>query len=124
TNSRRMVRPRALAYSRSNFCCAGIENPSRSLLRFWTALVLFVPLSVWVGYACFGNNRLSYKAMALLLVWGVMIHVILRASLNTYIHGFISRTTVVWTQIINAGQLVLVLWLAERWRGGAPIRPV
>jgi hypothetical protein len=89
-----------------------------------TSLVLFVPLSVWVGYACFGNNRLSYKAMVLLLVWGVMLHVILVGSLKMYISGLISRTAVVWAQIMNAGLLVLVLWLAERWRCGALIRPV
>jgi hypothetical protein len=29
-----------------------------------TAVVVFLPLSTWVGCACFGRDRLSYKAMS------------------------------------------------------------
>jgi hypothetical protein len=56
-------------------------------------------------------------------VWGVILHVILAGSLAMFVNGLISGATVVWTQIINAGLLVLVLWLAERWQGGVLIRP-
>ncbi len=87
-----------------------------------TAVVVFLPLSVWVGYAAFGKDRLSYKAMALLILWGVILHVILAGSIIMFVHSLISSTTLVWVQIINAGLLLLIPWLGEHWRGGVLLR--
>jgi hypothetical protein len=89
-----------------------------------TALLLFVPLSVWVGYACFGVNRLGYKAMVSLLVWGVLLHVFLIGPLFMCINGLISATTLVATQIVNAGLLLGAAWLGEKWLGGSSWNPV
>jgi hypothetical protein len=88
-----------------------------------TGVLLFLPLMVWVGSAFFGKNRLGYRAVALLVVWGVILHVILAGSLAMFVNGLISTTTLVWIQIINAGLLVLVLWLGEQWRSGVLIHP-
>ena len=88
-----------------------------------TALALFVPLTVWVGYACFGKDRLSYKAMALLVVWGVLLHVFLVGPLFMFINGLMSTPTLVATQIVNAGLLLLATWLGEQWLGGASQQP-
>jgi hypothetical protein len=87
-----------------------------------TALLLFLPLTVWVGRASFGKDRLSYKAMALLLVWGVLLHVFLVVPMLMLIKGVISTPVLVGSQIINGGLLLVVMWLAEQWRGGALIR--
>jgi hypothetical protein len=89
-----------------------------------TAVLVFLPLSVWVGYACFGTDRLSYKAMALLLVWGVALHVILAGSIFMFLGGLIGPTALVGAQIINAGLLILVPWLGENWPRGVLARPV
>ena len=89
-----------------------------------TAVLLFFPLSAWVAYACFGKGRLPYKAMAPLILCGVILHIILAGSVIMYVNGLISTTTVVSLQIINAGLLLLITWLGERWRGGVLIRPV
>jgi hypothetical protein len=88
-----------------------------------TALLLFLPLTVWVGHAFFGKNRLSYKAMALLLVWGVLLHVFLAGPMIMFIKGLINATVLNWSQIINGGLLLVAMWLAERWHGGALARP-
>ncbi len=88
-----------------------------------TAVVVFLPLSAWVSYACFGKDRLSYKAMALLIFWGVILHVILAGSVILFVHGLISSTKLVWVQIVNAGLLLLIPWLGEEWRGGVLLRP-
>jgi hypothetical protein len=88
-----------------------------------TALLLFLPLTVWVGYAFFGRDRMSYKAMAFILVWGVLLHVFLIVPMLMFITGVISATVLVWSQIINGGLLLVIMWLAEQWRGGALIRP-
>lgn len=89
-----------------------------------TALLLFLPLTAWVGYAFFGNNRLSYEAMALLLVWGVLMHVFLAGPTIMFIKNLISETSLVWSRIINASLLLAVMWLAKQWRGGVLVRPV
>jgi hypothetical protein len=89
-----------------------------------TAVLVFLPLSVWVGYACFGEGRLSYKAMALLLFWGVILHVILAGSLVMFVSGRIGPVTLVWAQIINAALLILIPWLGENWPRGVLARPL
>jgi Protein of unknown function with HXXEE motif len=89
-----------------------------------TAVAVFLPLSAWVGYACFGRDRLSYKVMALLIFDGVLLHVILVGSTFMFINGVIGGATLVLVQIINAGLLLLIAWFAEKWRGGVLARPV
>jgi hypothetical protein len=89
-----------------------------------TASLLFLPLTVWVGSASFGKDRLSYQAMAFLLAWGVLLHVFLAVPVLMFIKGGISAPVLVGSQIINGGLLLAVMWLAEQWRGGALVRPV
>jgi hypothetical protein len=89
-----------------------------------TALLLFLPLTAWVGRVSFGKDRLSYRARGLLLVWGVLLHVFLIAPMFMFIKGVISASVLVWSQILNGGLLLVVMWSAERWRGGALTRPV
>lgn len=87
-----------------------------------TAAVLFLPLSAWVAYACFGRNGLSYKAMAFLIVCGIVLHVILAGPLMLSVRGVISSSLAVWLQLLNAALLLLATWLAERWRDGIILR--
>ena len=88
-----------------------------------TAAVLFVPVSAWVAYACFGRGRLSYKAMALLVADGVILHIILMGSIQLFIRGLISSGTLVWVQVANAVLFLLIPWFAEKWRNGALLMP-
>jgi hypothetical protein len=88
-----------------------------------TALLLFLPLTVWVGYTFFGKDRLSYKAMACLVVWGVVLHVFLIVPMLLFTKGVISATALICSQIINGGLLLVAVWLAERWLGGVRAQP-
>ena len=88
-----------------------------------TAVVVFLPLSVWVGYACFGKARLSYQAMAWLIFCGVILHAILAVSVIMFVNAHISSTTLVRVQIVNAGLLFLFLALGEHWRGEVLAKP-
>jgi len=88
-----------------------------------TALLLFLPYTGWVGYAFFGKDRLSYKAMALLIFWGVMLHVLLIGPIFMFLNGLISATALVWSQVINAALLFVIPWLGEQWRRGALVQP-
>jgi len=84
-----------------------------------TALLLFLPLSVWVAYALFGRNGLSYKALTFLIAWGIVAHAILAISIVPLMRGAIaSAKPAVLMQLANAALLLVVPLLAERWRGG------
>ncbi len=89
-----------------------------------TAIVLFLPVSAWVAYACFGPGRLSYKAMALLVAGGVILHVILMGSLQLFVRGVIGSAALVWIQVANAVLFLLIPWIGEKWRDGVLVRPV
>ena len=55
-----------------------------------SAIVVFLPLSAWAGYACFGKDRLSYRVMALLIFDGMLLHAMLIGSTFAFINGIIS----------------------------------
>ena len=88
-----------------------------------TAAFLFIPVSAWVAYACFGKGRLSYKGMALLVADGVILHVILMGSIQLFLHGVIGSAALVWIQVANAVLFVLIPWVGEKWRGGGVFQP-
>jgi hypothetical protein len=55
--------------------------------------------------------------MALLLVWGVLLHIFLAGPMIMFTRDVISTTVLIWSQIINGGLLLVVMWLAEQWLG-------
>ena len=88
-----------------------------------TALVLFIPLSLWVIRACFGSGRMGYGALALLVVGGIIMHAILTVPMLLFLNGLVGSSPMVLAQVVNPFVLMLVLWLGERWRGGILISP-
>lgn len=89
-----------------------------------TALVIFIPLSIWVIRACFGPGRMSYGALALLVAGGIIMHAILTAPMLLFLKGMIGVTPMVMAQVMNPFVLMLFLLLGERWRGGVLIASV
>ena len=89
-----------------------------------TALILFVPISAWIIHACFGTGRLTYKALALIFVNGVIFHIILTGPLMLFINGNLGSAALVGTQLANAVLFLLLPWVGENWRRGVLIRPV
>ena len=83
-----------------------------------TAAVVFLPLSAWVGHACFGKGRLGYGTMALLVAHGVLLHAVLLASTLLFLEGAIGSGALVAAQFANAGLMLLLPWGLENWRGG------
>lgn len=106
-----------LAHIASIVTSGRIYNPG-----LFTALVLFLPLSIWVARTCFGRGLLPYSALGLLVFCGVFLHVILAASVKLFVKGVISPTTLEAAQIVNTGLLLLVAWLGERWLVTTPPR--
>lgn len=81
----------------------------------FTAVTIFLPLSVWVGYACFDKGQLPYKSMVILIILGVFLHAILMGSMVAFLTGRISSTLLVLIQIFNAVLLLLLSLIVERW---------
>lgn len=83
-----------------------------------SAAGIFLPLSAWVAYACFGSGRLSYRALGILLFSGILVHVVLLGSMMLFLHGVISGAVLIGVQIANAALVLAVPWIAEtRWEG-------
>ncbi len=90
---------------------------------FLTALVLFLPLTVWVIYALFVTGPLSYRTLAYMIGWGVALHLILMAGMLPVIKGDLhDETPAIIVQLANAALLIFVPWLFERGLGGAVFR--
>ena len=87
-----------------------------------TAIVVFLPLSIWVGYACFGAGGLPNKAMALLIALGVVLHVILMGSVLLFVRKKIAAHALVAVQFANSVLLFGLAWLAEGWALGTLVR--
>jgi hypothetical protein len=95
---------------------AGGYNPG-----LLTAIVLFIPLTVWTGYAFTGKGRLmSYGAFSWLVFWGVPLHLILMMPLFLYVAGKVGFATLISTQLLNGVLLVVVHLLMERRFGLGP----
>ena len=88
-----------------------------------SAIVIFIPLSIWVARACFGPDRMSYNALALLVAGGIVFHAILTAPMFLFLNGMLAITPMVMLQVANPFLLILFLSLGERWNGGALVSP-
>jgi len=89
-----------------------------------TAVVIFVPLSIWIIRTCFGPGRMSYGALAFLIGSGIIFHVLLAGPLQLLIRGMMDATPIILLQVANPFLLMLILWLGEKWNRGALVRPL
>ncbi|GAB3080479.1 hypothetical protein GCM10027287_16460 [Bordetella muralis] len=109
-----------VAHVISGIVAGSIYNPG-----WLTAIFLFLPLTVWMVHTLFGRGGLRYGAWAFLVAWGGVLHLILAGSVVPLMKGLISTPIpAIVIQVVNAGLLIVVPWLAERWRGGVLIRRV
>lgn len=81
----------------------------------FTAIIIFLPLSVWVGYACFGKGKLPFSAMLFLIVLGIVLHAILMGSMVAFLKNKISDFVLVTLQIFNAIILLSISLIANKW---------
>jgi hypothetical protein len=82
-----------------------------------TALLMFVPMTIWMARALFGPGKMGQKGFAVVIIAGIIIHAILAGSMLSYIHGLISTGALVALQILNAILLLIILWIGERALG-------
>ncbi len=82
-----------------------------------TAVTLFLPMTAWVAFALFGEGRMSWKGFGVVLFAGVVLHVVLMASIQLLVHGMLPARVAVWVQVLNAALMLFVLWMGERILG-------
>ncbi len=88
-----------------------------------SALLIQLPLSLWVFYACFGPGRMSRWGIAILVTAGSIASVILLGSVKLFALGKISGPLLILVQVLNPALAVLGIWLAEKAlrRGASPL---
>jgi hypothetical protein len=79
-----------------------------------TAITLFLPGFLWVASTQFGPARISYIGLAVIVATGVLVHLVLMASVLSFLHGMIGSAVLVFCQILNAVLFLVVPWIAER----------
>jgi hypothetical protein len=85
-----------------------------------TALLLFLPLTIWVARTQFGPARLPYKGFAVIMATGALVHVVLAGSILLFLHGALGGNSLVAIQLLNAALFLCVPWVAERRLSLAP----
>ncbi|UIJ45091.1 HXXEE domain-containing protein [Sphingomonas cannabina] len=80
-----------------------------------TAVLLFLPLSIWTFRIALRRPDLGGLAVAATLLGGILIHAVLMLSLKAYLAGGISETVLIAIQIFNpAVPMLLVAAVASR----------
>jgi hypothetical protein len=82
-----------------------------------TAVVLFIPLTLWVAHALFGPQKMSYKGFCAVILVGIIAHAIVMGSIQALIHDWLSQDFVVAIQVLNAVLTLVLLWMAEKILG-------
>lgn len=79
-----------------------------------TAVLLFIPVTIWCVRTAFGPGRLPYRALVVILVAGVLVHVCLMGAVLLYAHGLISGVVLDVIQVLNPLWLFVLPGLACR----------
>ena len=89
----------------------GTYNPGEA-----TALVLFLPLSLWTFYVALSRYRLGWSAITATVAAGVVLHAILMGSLIAFLRGLIGSGALDAIQYLNPLIAGLIVYLATRKR--------
>jgi hypothetical protein len=82
-----------------------------------TAIVLFLPLSLWAFYVAMAHYRLGWRAVIATVVAGIVLHGVLMASLHAFIAGRIGVVLLDAIQVINPGLALLIVMVFGRRHG-------
>lgn len=80
-----------------------------------TAVLLFLPLSLWAFRIALRRPELGWRAVAVAIVGGVAVHAVLMLSLTAYLAGRLGEHALLAIQIVNpAIPMLLVAAVARR----------
>lgn len=81
-----------------------------------TAIVLFLPLSLWTFYVALSRYRLGWAAIAATVAAGIVLHAILMGSLIAFLRGLIGNDVLDVIQYLNPAIAGLIVYLATQKR--------
>ena len=81
-----------------------------------TAIVLFLPLSLWAFYVALTRYRLGWHAVIATVAAGIVLHAILLGSLIAFLRGLIGSDVLDVIQYLNPAIAGLIVYLATRRR--------
>lgn len=84
-----------------------------------TAALLFLPLAAWTAYAAFLRGPLPRTGMVAVLAGGVLVHVVLMASLVLNREGHLGDRALLAVQVVNAALPLVVCGAASRLLRGS-----
>lgn len=93
---------------------AGAYNPGLA-----TALLLFLPLSLWTFRVALRRPDLGRRAVMATLAGGVALHAVLMLSLKAYLDGAIGEAALLAMQVINPAIPMLIVAAVTRRSGAA-----
>lgn len=78
-----------------------------------TAIVVFLPLSVYIFATRFGkgSGKLPWGALAVVLLIGAFCHLFLLVTVMAYKNGVATGAALAALQVVNAGLFLLLTWL-------------
>ncbi|MDI1284209.1 MAG: HXXEE domain-containing protein [Reyranella sp.] len=79
-----------------------------------TAIVLFLPLSLWTFHVALTRYRLGWRAIVATVAAGIVLHAILMGSLLAFLHHLIGSDLLNLMQIVNPAIAGLIVYLATR----------
>lgn len=82
---------------------AGSYNPG-----LLTAVLLFVPLSLWALGGALRRPDLGWRMAVVTIVGGIVVHAVLILTLRAYLMGALSENTLVAIQVVNPAIPILL----------------
>ena len=74
-----------------------------------TAIVIFVPLSLWVFHVALSRYRLGWRAVIATIIAGLVYHVIMIGSAAVFVAGRLDVVVLDVIQVINPALILLIV---------------
>ena len=81
-----------------------------------TAIVIFVPLSLWVFHVALSRYRLGWRAVIATIAAGIVYHVIMIGSAAVFVAGRLDVLTLDAIQVVNPALILLIVGRLGRKR--------
>ncbi len=86
-----------------------------------TAVLLFLPLSLWTLWIALRRPDLGWRMVAATIIGGIAIHAVLILTLKAYLRGSLGEDAFVAIQVINPA-IPMVLVAATMWQQSSSFR--
>lgn len=84
-----------------------------------TAIILFIPFTIWTIYVCFGNGMFKPSILAVVISTSLITHAVLFFSIMILLlNGIVGIGVATIIQVLTAILSLLIWYGAEKYAGG------